>query len=529
MPTPSGGGAGCNGRTFNRGLAGPWSNCAITETPLPDSTAAMRLVILSYSSTICGGRFQWRKQTCNPSVVFRVVRKREGDKTFFGDLFQPDSTRSRQWMRRMHSPRKRADAVTSSKTNPVKTFGGPAPAWRPAAFHQSARATFPAWINREVPPAPRGGFPNHHRGGDAPAAVVLDDLDSLPLAIERPSRAAAHRAEAPPRGYTRGCSSTAAYVRDLVRLARGAQALLRAKRLRESRRRGVGNHNSSIRLRMADRDPPSAPALPARRGPVCRDERRSSVRRRSVRSGPAPCREASGAGCSVPEQHRSGPTPPRRSRRDRPAARPRPAREPPDERAAGRQAGLIVARFASSAAGLLERARSPTTPARRANPARSLTPDASSCLTSPSFARSSVARPQCRGAWRIAVRVQSRRPRGESARWSRSLRLSPRKRLAKRGGKRRGDCPLPIRLAKVATSTRTRAVERVRLPDQTNGCIASSAPRPLDVFALSLGHSTRSVRLEVSAAASIEVGSAATRNGAGQDTSARARRRSTPP
>src|SRR5580704_12517750 len=55
MPTPSGGGAGCNGRTFNRELARPWGNCAITATPRPDSTAAMRLVMLSCSSTIRGG------------------------------------------------------------------------------------------------------------------------------------------------------------------------------------------------------------------------------------------------------------------------------------------------------------------------------------------------------------------------------------------------------------------------------------------------------------------------------------------
>ena len=57
MPTPSGGGAGCNGRIFNRELARPLGNCAITATPLPDSTAAMRLVKLSCSSTICGERF----------------------------------------------------------------------------------------------------------------------------------------------------------------------------------------------------------------------------------------------------------------------------------------------------------------------------------------------------------------------------------------------------------------------------------------------------------------------------------------
>jgi len=43
MPTPSGGGGGCNGRTFNRELARPLGNCAITAMPLPDSTAAIRL------------------------------------------------------------------------------------------------------------------------------------------------------------------------------------------------------------------------------------------------------------------------------------------------------------------------------------------------------------------------------------------------------------------------------------------------------------------------------------------------------
>lgn len=33
--------------------------------------------------------------------MLRIVGKREGNETFFGDLFQPDPTRSRQWMRRM--------------------------------------------------------------------------------------------------------------------------------------------------------------------------------------------------------------------------------------------------------------------------------------------------------------------------------------------------------------------------------------------------------------------------------------------
>jgi hypothetical protein len=58
MPTPSGGGAGCKGRIFNRGLPRPLSGCAITATPLPDSIAAKRLVMLSCSSTICGERFR---------------------------------------------------------------------------------------------------------------------------------------------------------------------------------------------------------------------------------------------------------------------------------------------------------------------------------------------------------------------------------------------------------------------------------------------------------------------------------------
>ena len=45
---------------------------------------------------------QRRKQVCNPCVMLRIVRTREGNKTLFGDLLQPDSTSSRQWMRRMH-------------------------------------------------------------------------------------------------------------------------------------------------------------------------------------------------------------------------------------------------------------------------------------------------------------------------------------------------------------------------------------------------------------------------------------------
>ena len=36
------------------------------------------------------------------SSMLWIVRTREGNKTLFGDLFQPDSTFSRQWMRRIH-------------------------------------------------------------------------------------------------------------------------------------------------------------------------------------------------------------------------------------------------------------------------------------------------------------------------------------------------------------------------------------------------------------------------------------------
>src|SRR5579859_3394652 len=63
MPTTRGGGAGFNGRIFSRGLPRPLSGCAITATPLPDSTAAMRLVMLSCSSTICGERFSGRNKS----------------------------------------------------------------------------------------------------------------------------------------------------------------------------------------------------------------------------------------------------------------------------------------------------------------------------------------------------------------------------------------------------------------------------------------------------------------------------------
>ena len=45
---------------------------------------------------------QRRKQLCNPCVMLWIVRPREGNETLFGDLFQPNSTFSRQWMRRIH-------------------------------------------------------------------------------------------------------------------------------------------------------------------------------------------------------------------------------------------------------------------------------------------------------------------------------------------------------------------------------------------------------------------------------------------
>ena len=44
---------------------------------------------------------QWRKQIGNPCLMFRIVHAGKGNKTLSGDLFQPDSARPRQWMRRM--------------------------------------------------------------------------------------------------------------------------------------------------------------------------------------------------------------------------------------------------------------------------------------------------------------------------------------------------------------------------------------------------------------------------------------------
>src|SRR5256885_6121545 len=45
---------------------------------------------------------QWRKQVCDPCLMLWIVRKGESNETLFGDLFQSDSARSRQWVRRMH-------------------------------------------------------------------------------------------------------------------------------------------------------------------------------------------------------------------------------------------------------------------------------------------------------------------------------------------------------------------------------------------------------------------------------------------
>src|SRR5438309_10799678 len=42
------------------------------------------------------------KQVGNPSLMLWIVRKGESNETLFGDLFQSDSARSRQWVRRMH-------------------------------------------------------------------------------------------------------------------------------------------------------------------------------------------------------------------------------------------------------------------------------------------------------------------------------------------------------------------------------------------------------------------------------------------
>src|SRR5207247_6290205 len=42
------------------------------------------------------------KQVCDPCLMLWIVRKGESNETLFGDLFQSDSARSRQWVRRMH-------------------------------------------------------------------------------------------------------------------------------------------------------------------------------------------------------------------------------------------------------------------------------------------------------------------------------------------------------------------------------------------------------------------------------------------
>src|SRR2546430_15868931 len=44
---------------------------------------------------------QWRKQVCDPCLMLWIVRKGKSNETLFGDLFQPDSMRARERMRRM--------------------------------------------------------------------------------------------------------------------------------------------------------------------------------------------------------------------------------------------------------------------------------------------------------------------------------------------------------------------------------------------------------------------------------------------
>src|SRR5256885_8778277 len=44
---------------------------------------------------------QWRKQVCDPCLMLWIVRKGESNETLFGDLFQSDSARARERMRRM--------------------------------------------------------------------------------------------------------------------------------------------------------------------------------------------------------------------------------------------------------------------------------------------------------------------------------------------------------------------------------------------------------------------------------------------
>jgi len=124
MPTASGGGAGLKAGEFSiADLRKPLRGCAITATPLPDSTAAMRLVMLSCFLDDLRRTIQWRKQACNPCLVLWIVRKGESNKMLFGDLLQPDFARaSRQRMRRMQGHGKRPDACNSSKTNPAKNL-----------------------------------------------------------------------------------------------------------------------------------------------------------------------------------------------------------------------------------------------------------------------------------------------------------------------------------------------------------------------------------------------------------------------
>ena len=57
MPTTKGGGAGISGRIFNRGPLRQSKFFCTNATPRPASTDAMRLVELSCSSAIIGGRF----------------------------------------------------------------------------------------------------------------------------------------------------------------------------------------------------------------------------------------------------------------------------------------------------------------------------------------------------------------------------------------------------------------------------------------------------------------------------------------
>src|SRR5207247_1240455 len=55
------------------------------------------------------GTLQRREKIGKPCVVFGIVGERQGDKTFSGDLLQPDLAHPGQWMRRMHGD---TDGVT---------------------------------------------------------------------------------------------------------------------------------------------------------------------------------------------------------------------------------------------------------------------------------------------------------------------------------------------------------------------------------------------------------------------------------